>query len=161
MHPPPAGVGVPCVWPSGAVGDRGAQAAKDPGLGPRSGSGVAATSPADLLAEAMALIAVTANHPHLLYGRDVWGFIDKESAASAAIRAGSEAVVVTAIGQTAHLLWADLRCGVWVVWIGSNLELLMGLAVKVWWTPGQPPWRGHSHTPNQLADTMFQHWGLE
>ena len=89
------------------------------------------------VAEAMALIAVTANHPHLLYGRDVWGFIDNEAAASAAIRAGAEADVVTAIVQTAHLLWADLRSRVWVVWIGSNLKLRMGLAVKVWWTPGQ------------------------
>ena len=161
------------MWPSGAVGVRGAQVAEDSGLGPRSGSGVAATSPADLLAEAMALIAVTVNHPHLLYGSDVWGFIDNEAAASAAIRAGAEADVVTAIVQTAHLLWAELRCRVWVEWIDSNSNPSDGLSRKGLvdpWTvrqgwelreAWQPPWRGHSHTPNQLAGTMFQHWGLE
>ena len=63
-------------------------------------------------------MATWALHKHLR-GRDVVWFIDNESAASCAIRGGSNLPEVETAIQVAHLLWLHLKTRVWFEWIDS------------------------------------------
>ena len=79
-------------------------------------------------AEAFAPVSATYNHPSAFYGRDVLWFIDNEAAAATLIRGASREKDVCEIAECTHLLWAHLRCRVWVEWIDSDSNPSDGLS---------------------------------
>ena len=131
-------------------------------------------------AEAVALpLASWALHAHLR-GKDVVWFTDNESAASCAIRGGSNIPEVETAIQVAHLLWLHLKTRVWFEWIDSlsnPSDGLSRLGLEDPWTraqgwqlskPGEPPWHENTSDPDQTfqalwnnigeREGLYQHW---